>query len=56
MNVDRGRNCYNCGEFGHLVRNCRNYGLVGQERRIKYRDNIYMRDNLKEEESLVVFN
>ena len=56
MNVDRGRNCYNCGEFGHLVRNCRNYGLVGQERRIKYRDNIYMRDNLKEKESLVVCN
>jgi len=24
MNVDRGRNCYNCGGFGHLVRNCRN--------------------------------
>jgi len=24
MNVDRGRNCYNCRGFGHLVRNCRN--------------------------------
>jgi len=56
MNVDRGRNCYGCGEFGHLVSNCRNWGLVGQERRIEYRDNINMRDNLKEKESLVVLN
>ena len=24
MDIDRGRNCYNCREFGHLVRNCRN--------------------------------
>jgi len=24
MDVDRGRNCYSCEVFGHLVQNCRN--------------------------------
>jgi len=24
IDMGRGRNCYSCGEFGHLVRNCRN--------------------------------
>jgi len=24
MDVDRRRNCYSCGEFGYLARNCRN--------------------------------
>lgn len=23
MKIDRGRNCYSCGEFGHLAQNCR---------------------------------
>jgi len=26
MEVDRGRNCYACGGFGHMARNCRNRG------------------------------
>ena len=26
MEVDRGRNCYTCGGFGHMARNCRNRG------------------------------
>ena len=26
MEVDRGRNCYACGGFGHITRNCRNRG------------------------------
>ena len=36
MNVDRreNRNCYACGEFGHLVRNCRNRGM-GMNRRME---------------------
>ena len=24
IEVDRGRNCYACGKFGHLARHCRN--------------------------------
>jgi len=26
MEVDRGRNCYTCGGFGHMTRHCRNRG------------------------------
>jgi len=28
INVDREKNCYSYEEFGHLARNCRNWGLV----------------------------
>ena len=27
MNVDRERNCYSYRGFGHLARNCRNWGV-----------------------------
>jgi len=53
MDIDRGRNCYNCGKFGPMARYCRSQGIVGQERRIKYRDNHNTMKNLKEKESLV---
>ena len=26
IEVDRGRNCYACGEFGHMAHHCRNRG------------------------------
>jgi len=26
MEVDRGRNCYACGGFGHIAHHCRNRG------------------------------
>ena len=36
MDVDRreNRNCYACGGFGHLARNCRNRGM-GMNRRME---------------------
>ena len=56
MNINCGRNCYSCGGFGHLTKNCINWGIVKQGRRMEYGDNCNTRDNLKEEESLVVLN
>jgi len=56
MKVDRRRNCYSCGRFGHLAWNCRNWRIIGQEKRIEYRDNRNNLDNLKEEENLIVLD
>jgi len=39
MEVDRGRNCYACGGFGHIARHCRNRGIrgrVAENRRVEY--------------------
>jgi len=41
MDVDRrkNRNCYSCGGFGHLARNCRNRRIgnkIGEGRRLEY--------------------
>ena len=39
MEVDRGRNCYACGGFGHMARYCRNRGQrgrVAENRRVEY--------------------
>jgi len=40
MDVDRreNRNCYTCGGFGHLVKNCRNRG-IRMNRRIEVDQN-----------------
>ena len=56
IDVDREINCYSCGGFGHLARNCKNQSIVNQERRIEYKDNINNVNNLKEEETLVVLD
>ena len=39
MEVDRGRNCYACGGFGHMARHCRNRGRGRpmEGRRMEYR-------------------
>ena len=39
IDVNRERNCYSCGEFGHLAWNCRRQEIMGQKRRIEYEDN-----------------
>ena len=36
MEVDRGRNCYACGGFGHITHHCRNRERVMQGRRVEY--------------------
>ena len=39
MEVNRRRNCYACGGFGHMARHCRNQrqrGRVGNNRRVEY--------------------
>ena len=56
MDVDRRENwnCYNCREFGHLAKNCRNRGTgnrIGDGRRLEYRQS-----NLNGEGDLVVLN
>ena len=40
MEIDRGRNCFACGGFGHMARHCRNRGMrgrVAENRRVEYR-------------------
>ena len=63
MEVDRGRNCYTCGGFGHMARHCRNRerGRLMDRRRVEYRkgqiEEIFnLSDNLKEGENLKLLN
>jgi len=39
MEVNRGRNCYTCGEFGHMAHYCRNRGRgrAIEGKRVEYR-------------------
>ena len=39
MEVDRGRNYFACGRFGHMAHHCRNRGMrgrVAENRRVEY--------------------
>jgi len=69
MDVDWGnKNCYNCGRFRYLARNCRNRGIgnrIGEGRKLEYRQNNGQRlmiegnnrqSNLNREGDLVVLN
>jgi len=63
MNIDRGRNCYACGGFGHMARYCRNRGQRGRvvdNRRVEYGggriEEINFENNLKEGENLKLLN
>ena len=64
MEVDRGRNCYACGGFGHMAHNCRNWGQRGrvtENRRVEYgrgriEEITNFGNNLKEEENLELLN
>jgi len=64
MEVDRGRNCYVCGGFGHMVRHCRNWGQRGRvadNRRVEYgggriEEIVNLTNNLKENKNLELLN
>jgi len=64
MDIDRGRNCYVCRGFRHMVRHCRNQGQRGRvadNRRVEYsggriEEISNFADNLKEGENLELLN
>jgi len=70
MEVDRtNRNCYNCGGFGHMAKNCRNRrteGRIGKGKKLEYEGNNGQRRiiegenkqniNLNGDKNLIVFN
>ena len=64
MEIDRGRNCFACGGFGHMARHCRNRGQRGRiadNRRVEYgggriEEILNLADNLKEGENLELLN
>jgi len=62
MEVDRERNCYACGGFGHMAYHCRNQrkGRVVERRRLEYKERrkgLYKyKNHLKEEENLETLN
>ena len=47
MDIDRERRCFNYRSFEHMAHYYRNWGIVGEERRIEFGNNINI-DNLKE--------
>jgi len=64
MEIDRGRNCYACGGFGHMAHHCRNRGQRGrvvENRRVEYggrriEEILNSVNNLKEKENLELLN
>ena len=39
IDVDKGRNCYNCESFGHIVRNCKSWNIIERGRKLEYGEN-----------------
>ena len=64
MEVDRGRNCFACGGFGHMAHHCRNCGRggrVAENRSVEYgggriEEIMNIENNLKEGENLELLN
>ena len=46
MNMNKERNCYSCREYEHIARNYRNWKIIGQERKLEYKDNMNIGNNL----------
>jgi len=56
IEIDRGRNCYTCGRFGHLAQHCRNRKRVAERRKLRYEGLYKYENNLKEEKNLGTLN
>ena len=58
MEVDHGRNCYTCGGFGHMARNCRNQGQRGRVEygRERIEEIMNTTNNLKKDKNLELLN
>ena len=60
MDVNQeNRNCYSCGGFGYLARNCRNRrtgNKIEEGRRLEYGQGNNEQSNLNGEGNLIVFN
>ena len=64
MEIDRRRNCFACGGFGHMACHCRNQGMrgrVAENRRVEYgggriEEIENFSSNLKEGENLELLN
>jgi len=56
MEVNRGRNCYTCGGFGHLAHHCRNWRRVAEGRRLGYEGLYEYENDLKGKENLGTFD
>jgi len=56
MEVDRGRNCYACGGFGHLAYHCRNWRRVVKGRKLGYKELYKYKNDLKGEENLGILD
>ena len=64
VNKRENQNCYNCGEFKHLARNCRNRGTenrIGDGKRLEYGQRLIIEENngqrnLNEKRDLVVLD
>jgi len=64
MDIDRGRNYYTCGGFGHMARHCQNReqrGRIADNRRVEYRGGRIeeienLTNNLKGKENLELLN
>ena len=57
MDMNQGRNCYNCRGFGHIVQYYKkreNQRRMEQRRRLEYEKNV--NNNFNREENLIVFN
>jgi len=55
MEINRGRNCYACGGFGHMAHHCRNRGRMMRRVEIgggRFEGNIEQIGHLKEVENL----